>query len=201
MVGAHWANWFTGNAAFLFPFATIFGGLAQFLAGMWAFKARDGLATAVHGTWGSFWMAYGVLQLLFATGTLTAPSPIFAEFGYWFIALAAITFLATIASIAYNISFMAVLATLTIGSALAAYGYISGVSSFIPWAGAFLIASAIIAWYTAGAMLINHSFRRSFLPLFRHGKDYNLLGRDVRNRAGDYDYDYREPGVSMGQID
>ncbi|MGW4568618.1 hypothetical protein ACWEN3_41815 [Streptomyces sp. NPDC004561] len=26
---------------------------AQFLAGMWAYRARDGLATAMHGIWGA----------------------------------------------------------------------------------------------------------------------------------------------------
>ena len=46
------------------------GGLAQFLAGMWAYKARDGVATAIHGMWGSFWMAYGVLNVVFAVGKL-----------------------------------------------------------------------------------------------------------------------------------
>jgi succinate-acetate transporter protein len=55
MVAAHMAHWFGTSATslYLFPFAAIFGGLAQFLAGMWAFRARDGVATAVHGMWGS----------------------------------------------------------------------------------------------------------------------------------------------------
>ncbi len=39
-------------------------------AGMWAYRARDAVATAMHGTWGSFWMAYGLLQLLLVTGVL-----------------------------------------------------------------------------------------------------------------------------------
>ena len=34
----------------LAPFAAMFGGLAQFLAGMWAYKARDAIATLAHGT-------------------------------------------------------------------------------------------------------------------------------------------------------
>ncbi|HLJ47744.1 MAG TPA: GPR1/FUN34/YaaH family transporter [Bryobacteraceae bacterium] len=51
MVAANFAGWYGGpdTALYLFPFAALFGGLAQFLAGMWAFKARDGLATAAHG--------------------------------------------------------------------------------------------------------------------------------------------------------
>lgn len=66
MVAAHMAHWFGTSQTdmVLWPFAAFFGGLAQFLAGMWAFKARDGVATAMHGTWGSFWMAFGILQIL-----------------------------------------------------------------------------------------------------------------------------------------
>src|SRR3954453_7516583 len=62
MVAANLAGWYgnTKSPTLLFPFAAAFGGVAQFIAGMWAYRARDGLATAMHGMWGSFWMAYGV---------------------------------------------------------------------------------------------------------------------------------------------
>src|SRR3982751_1647686 len=72
IVATHLAKWWGGPEAFLFvfPFAAFFGGLAQFLAGMWAYRARDGLATAMHGTWGAFWLGYGLLFLLVATGRL-----------------------------------------------------------------------------------------------------------------------------------
>src|SRR5437870_12983800 len=70
MVAAHLAGWYGGSITeeLLAPFAATFGGLAQFTAGMWAYKARDGLATAMHGMWGSFWIGFGILELLFATG-------------------------------------------------------------------------------------------------------------------------------------
>ena len=46
MVAAYLAGWYSGPTApaIIFPFAATFGGLAQFLAGMWAYRARDGLA-------------------------------------------------------------------------------------------------------------------------------------------------------------
>src|SRR5690348_2256692 len=69
MVATNLAGWWgntTTSPLLLFPFAAIFGGVAQFLAGMWAYKARDALATAMHGTWGSFWIAYGILWWLIA---------------------------------------------------------------------------------------------------------------------------------------
>ena len=91
VVAAQLARWYGTPASgqFLFPFAAFFGGLAQFTAGMWAYRARDGLATAMHGMWGSFWMAYGLLFLLGATRTLTLPTGTFTELGFWFLALAA----------------------------------------------------------------------------------------------------------------
>ena len=52
-----------------------FGGIAQFLAGMWAYKARDIVATLAHGMWGAFWIAFFVLQLLQANGTVPTAAP------------------------------------------------------------------------------------------------------------------------------
>jgi uncharacterized protein len=46
------AGWYgndTSTPWVLFPFALAFGGIAQLLAGMWSYRARDGLATAMHG--------------------------------------------------------------------------------------------------------------------------------------------------------
>lgn len=74
MVAAHMAHWFgNGTDLYLAPFAVMGGGLAQFLAGMWACKARDGVATAMHGMWGAFWISWGVLNLAFARGVLAQP--------------------------------------------------------------------------------------------------------------------------------
>src|SRR4051812_13459840 len=79
IVAANLAGWYgtQQSGQYLFPFAAAFGGLAQFAAGMWAFRARDALASAMHGMWGAFWIAYGLLHLLAATGTLTLPTGAF----------------------------------------------------------------------------------------------------------------------------
>src|SRR5215212_6210220 len=101
IVAANLAHWYgtPETPLFLFPLAAFFGGLAQFLAGMWAYKARDAIATAMHGMWGSFWIGFGILQLLMATATIPPnEGSSFPALGYWFIALAAITIMGTIAA-------------------------------------------------------------------------------------------------------
>src|SRR5581483_11638363 len=74
-------------------FAMTFGGIAQFAAGMWSYRARDVVATLAHGMWGSFWIAFGLLQIFTIVGKLPAPVPGHANYalGLWFFGLAYMT--------------------------------------------------------------------------------------------------------------
>jgi uncharacterized protein len=192
IVAAHMVHWFgTGQTAlFLFPFAAIFGGLAQFLAGMWAFKARDGVATAVHGTWGSFWMAYGILYLMFAAGRLAEPIGASAGIGFWYIVLAAITWVGVLAAGAENRATAVVLAFLAAGSTTAAIGQLSGAEWLMLVTGYLFIIASIAAWYTASALMLEEAF----------GKEVWSLGKSrISQQMGVVDEGVGEPGVVRGQ--
>ena len=156
IVAANLAGWYgLSNAPlFLFPFAAFFGGLAQFMAGMWSFRARDALATAMHGMWGSFWMAYGLLYTLIAAGWVTPPSGAFPELGFWFIALAAITWVGSFSALAVGRALFWVLATLASGSTIMAIAQLSGNPTLVILAGWVFVLSAIIAWYTASGLML-----------------------------------------------
>jgi uncharacterized protein len=155
LVGARMAHWY-GNAQsalVLFPLVLIFGGLAQFYACTWAFQTRDTVAMAMHGTWGSFWTAYGILEILYASGRVVRPQGAFPELGFWFIAVAAITWTITAAS-RENKGMTAVLALLAIGSTLEAVAELIGIGGLRILAAYFLIASAIMGWYVASALMV-----------------------------------------------
>jgi succinate-acetate transporter protein len=198
MVAANMAGWYgtPRSGMFLFPFAAVFGGLAQMLAGMWAFRARDALATAIHGTWGSFWIAYGILQLLGATGTLTLPTGVFPELGYWFLVLAVITGFGAIAALGESLGICAVLVTLCVGAAFAAVRYLVGGSGWMEAAGWVLVASSFIAAYVAAAMMIASTWGRTVLPLGELRKSANVPGRRPLRTL---EYELGEPGVRHGQ--
>jgi succinate-acetate transporter protein len=199
MVAAHMAGWY-GTAQtpqFLFPFALTFGGIAQFAAGMWAYRARDGIATAMHGMWGAFWIGYGLLQFLAATGTLTIPaSGEFIELGYWFLPLAVITGFGAIAAIGENLAITSVLSTLAVGAGLTAVHFLVGGSGWEQAAGWVLLASAFLACYTAGAMMIAAAWGRTVLPLGEYRKEANLPGK---RPIDPLQYEFGEPGVRQGQ--
>jgi uncharacterized protein len=198
IVAAHLANWYgtTTSPEYLFPFAAMFGGLAQFLAGMWAYRARDGVATAMHGMWGSFWLAYGLLNLLGATGTITIPTGTFPELGYWFLALGVITALGTVAAAAENVALTTVLGLLAIGSGFLAVHYLTGTGWWETAGGWILIGSAIAATYTAGAMMLEGAWGRVVLPLGKLAREANIPGRRVTQPV---EFEFAEPGVRQGQ--
>jgi succinate-acetate transporter protein len=198
IVAAYLADWY-GNAStplFIFPFALFFGGLAQLIAGLYAYRARDGLATAMHGMWGSFWLAWGTLYLLAATGAITVPAGVnFTELGFWFVVLGAITWLGAVAALRVSVALFAVLFLLAAGSTFAAVAYLAASSNVLTIAGYVLVASAVAAWYTAGAMMLNGTFRRTILPL-------GHLERALDDHRGPTDiieYPIGMPGAHAGQ--
>ncbi len=169
IVSAHLAGWYGGSDTplYLLPFAAVFGGIAQFAAGMWAYKARDAIATAMHGMWGSFWIGFGLLELLIAAGVIPPNEGSFPGFAYWFIALAAITLMGTIAAAAENLALTSVLGVLTAGAVAAAIAEFLGTPPGEGWtaiAGYTFMISAILAWYTASALMFE-GVGRPILPV------------------------------------
>lgn len=194
IVASNLAHWWGGgtSAQYLFPFAAFFGGMAQLLAGMWAYRARDGLATAMHGTWGSFWLGYGLLNLLVAVGTLKVPTGAFVALGYWFIVLAAITWAGALAALYESVALTAVLTLLAAGSTFAAIGYSLGQSWAETTAGWLFICSAVVAWYVATAMMLESVRGAAVLPVGKRETVTTPAPGLIQFRAG-------EPGVRHGQ--
>jgi len=182
----------------LAPFAAMFGGLAQFMAGMWAYKARDAIATLAHGTWGSFWLAYLILNILVGTHVIAEPTPWYhnPEVGFWFFALAITTAIAAAAAFAESLGLVAVLGTLAAGSGILAGAFIYGSHGWAEVAGWVLVVSAGFAWYTVAAMLLAHAFRRTVLPTFKYGRAANVPGKKPTRAI---ELEWAEPGVKMGQ--
>ena len=198
MVAAQLAGWYgtPKSGEFLFPFAATFGGLAQVMAAMWSYRARDALATAMFGMFGAFWMAYGILNLLAATGALTLPTGEFKELAFWFFTIAAITASGAVAAVARSVAATAILAAMAVGEALLGVGEFVGRTGWIHAGGWVLIAAAILAFYTATAELLAASLGRTILPLGMYSREANLPGGTF---TVPLQFERGEPGVRHGQ--
>jgi len=203
MVGAWQAGWYgdANTGLLLFPFAAMFGGVAQFAAGIWSYRARDGLATAVHCTWGSFWMAFGLFFGMVAAKVIPTPLvPHFGTanpaFGFWFVVLAVVTGCAAIASLGESLGIFTVLGPLALGSALSAVGWMTGVDWLFTAGGYAFTFAALAAVYVATAMMLEGTMGRTILPLGKYHKSANVPGRQFTHPI---EYAHGQPGVKMGQ--
>lgn len=200
MLGAWQAGWY-GTAAtplLIWPFAMVAGGVLQSIAAVASLRARDGVAVAVHTTWGSFWIGWGILQLLVATHVLAAiplgmASPTMA---FWFIALTLVTWFGMLGALAQNAGIFLTLGTLTAASALTAAGFFAGSLGTLQAGGWVFVISAAFAWLTAGAMVLEHSFGRTIIPLIKFGANPGARGSRA---AGAIGYPAGMPGVRVGQ--
>src|SRR4051794_14348408 len=200
IVTAYLVGWY-GKATsplLIFPFATAAGGIAQGAAALWAFRARDGLATAVHGIWAAFWLGYGFLNFMIALKLIPAPAPHAAvpELGYWFFALGAITLAGAIASIGESLAISAVLFPLTVGVALLGVFYTVGGSGWEKAGGYVTMASSFPAFYAASAMMLASTFGRVIFPLGKYRREANVPGERVTYPI---QFALGEPGVKQGQ--
>lgn len=149
------------NLGIVLPIGIFYGGLAQFCAGMWEFKRGDTFGATCFSSFGAFWMSVALLIILENTGVI---SPVPREgMAVMFIAWGIFTAYATIASLKVNKAVTSIFVTLTILFFLLVAGEWNDTVHKI--AGYEGILCALIAWYTAAAVLINTLFERDVLPL------------------------------------
>jgi succinate-acetate transporter protein len=198
MVATIQAKWWGSPADFkgVAPLCLTFGGLAQLLAGMWAYKARDVVATLAHGTWGAFWIAFFVLQLLQANGTVPTAGPHEPDlvFGMWMVGLAYVTWTCAVGAFMENLVICAVLASLALGASLSASGLLTGGfdSGWTTAGGWAFVISAALAWYALTAMVLHGITGTYVLPMFPRKQPPGSKTQPI-------ELPWAEPGVKHGQ--
>jgi uncharacterized protein len=161
-----WWGTATGSPATMFEIAAFFGGVAQFAAGLWSFRARDYIGSALLTMWGTYWMAWGFLQALAAAHVITIPPITTAQPGFavWFIPLALFTSWGAIAAVRENVPLFTVLATVGAGSAFVCGGFWGGDTTWIKVGAWLFVIGACAAWYTGAMVLLEYSWERVILP-------------------------------------
>jgi succinate-acetate transporter protein len=156
-----------GSPPTMFEIAAMFGGLAQFAAGLFSFRARDYIGSALLTMWGTYWLAWGLLQLLGTLKVVTIPPLDVAQPGFaiWFIPLALFTSCGAIAAVRENVPLFLVLATVGSGCAFVCGGFWAGSPTWIDVGAWLFVFGACFAWYTGAMVLLEFAWGRVVLPL------------------------------------
>lgn len=157
-----------GSLVFL-GMALFYGGLAQFMAGMWEFKNKNTFGATAFGSFGAFWMGVGILFVF----DVVAKSPLVFFGGqgaiWFFFCWAVFTTYMWVASLRTNGAVMLVFLLLA-ATFWALWGGTLGSDAFgHGWTkiGGYLgLATAIVAFYASFAGVINSTFGKVVAPVF-----------------------------------
>ncbi len=162
------AGWFSAGATtVIVGLALFYGGAAQFCAGMWEFKTGNTFGATAFTSYGAFWLSFAAI-LIPGTGILDGlvkANAVESALGLYLLAwgiFTAIMFLGTLRS---NFALIGVFGFLTLTFLSLAIGHLSGTSGLLTLGGYLGIVTAILAWYTALAGLLNSGKSAFTLPV------------------------------------
>jgi succinate-acetate transporter protein len=180
-VNAGWAKSSTGFD--WWGYAIAYGGLGQLLAGMWEFRNRNVFGATAFSTYGGFWIGVG-LWLHFIAPTATHPIALNRDLGWILLAFAIFNTYMLIISTQVNMAVFLVFLTLELTEIFLFIGNFATKTPALPPFAAYNttiiqiggiigVITAVVAWYTSAAGVINGIKGR---PVFPVGKPLFSLG-------------------------
>jgi succinate-acetate transporter protein len=170
LLSGHNASWIP-DLIWVGP-ALFYGGLAQFLAGMWEFRNRNVFGATAFSTYGGFWMGLGIFVVFaettkflggFGGGDLTN------SLAWFLFAFAVFNTYMLIGSMRVNLAVFGVFLTLEITEILLVIAFFNlshgGGEGWLHTAGWVGIVTAAVAWYTSAAGVLNGVAGKTVLPV------------------------------------
>src|ERR687885_25044 len=145
----------------VFSLGLFYGGLAQLLAGMWEFRNRNTFGATAFSSYGAFWLAFWGLEQFYAGKIPEAQ--LGAAVGWFLIAWGIFTAYMWIGSFRVSVAVSVVFLLLAATFFLLGIGELTGSAGISQIGGYVGLATAIVAWYTSAAGVINTNFGRTIL--------------------------------------
>lgn len=171
-ISSIYAGWFSftpGNLAIALPVALIFGGVASFLAGMWAFRRGNVLAATTFATFGAFNAAWAMLQWLMLVGLaphIGAPGNAGGVDGVLVLTFSLISLYLGLAALGQNPGLATVLLTMALTHAFLGAWALAPHVVWLRVAGGYCgIVTSLLAFLMSAALVINSASGHEVLPL------------------------------------
>lgn len=159
----------TGGLTFV-GMALFYGGLGQFMAGMWEFRNRNTFGATAFSSFGAFWMGLGILFVFDVVGRPAGGALFGGDGAIWFLfCWAVFTTYMFVASLRTNAATMVVFLLLALTFIALWLGALNNAAAGkgLTQVGGYLgLATAVVAFYTSFAGVINSTFGRTILPVY-----------------------------------
>lgn len=173
VLSAHNAGWAPG--VMWIGLALFYGGLAQFMAGMWEFRTGNTFGATAFSTYGAFWLSLGSFAVLNMVGVVPLRGTELLEgLGWFLLAFAIFNTYMMLWSSRVSVAVFMVFLALEVTEILLAAGFLMGQADGegLVMAGGYAgVVTAAVAWYASAAGVVNSMAGRPILavgpPLWR----------------------------------
>ncbi|MDA8194871.1 MAG: acetate uptake transporter [Thermaerobacter sp.] len=161
------AGWMPAAAAPVFlTVALFYGGFTQIIAGSWEFFNRNTFGATAFSSYGAFWIALATLILLEIRHVVVFGAAGGAALGTFLLAWTIFTVYMMFASFRLNGALTAVFVALVLAFVCLTVGAYTGSATWTQWGGYTGVLTALLAWYTSAAGVINGVSGRTVLPVW-----------------------------------
>jgi uncharacterized protein len=143
--------------------ALFYGGLAQFLAGMWEFRNRNTFGSTAFTSYGAFWLSLAAFVVLDLFGKVPASVNVAHALGWFLLAFAIFNTYMLLWSTMVNRAVFGVFLTLEVTEILLFIGFFMGQSAgtgLVRVGGWVGVLTALVAWYASAAGVANAMAQR-----------------------------------------
>jgi succinate-acetate transporter protein len=156
--------WHGGGAAAALSLALVYGGIAQFAAGMWEFHRRNTFGALAFTSYGAFWISFYVLLKIPAI----APGP--DTVAVFLLGWTIFTLYMTVAASRVSMAVFSVFVVLSVTFILLTIGnWGAGHANIVKIGGWTGLLTAALAWYASAAGVINDTHKKVVLPVGPRG--------------------------------
>lgn len=155
----------TGSIILVLGLAAFYGGLAQFIAGLFEFRRGNTFGATAFGSFGAFWLTYWWIVPHLATAGDSHNA-----LGLFLLGWGIFTAYMTVAAMRTSLPVLAVFVLLTLTFIFLAIGSFQGGTPptvMTKVGGWFGLATGLVAWYASAAAVINDTHGRALLPTWR----------------------------------
>jgi succinate-acetate transporter protein len=152
-----------GGEPVVLGLAFAYGGLAQFLAGMWEFRNGNTFGATAFTSYGAFWLSFAAYVEFFSKSV--SPADAGHAVGLYLIAWGIFTLYMVIPSLRVSVAVAAVFVLLAATFFILGIGNAGAHENIVHIGGWVGLATAAVAWYASFAGVTNATFKRTVLPV------------------------------------
>jgi uncharacterized protein len=157
------AKWDVGTGADWLGYAFTYGGACQLLAGMWEFRNRNVFGSTAFSSYGGFWIGLGIWFWHVAPHAVGTQAN--TDLGWILLGFAIFNTYMLLWSTQVNLAVFVVFLTLEVTLVILFIGNFTAASGTVKVGGYLGVLTALCAWYTSSAAVINGMKGRVVVPV------------------------------------